>query len=133
MTCRPGIAATILVAFVATTAVPGSGVVAHRHGGGDHEHVHGFLVDDHHHDHVHRRHPHRLHGHAHLPRVARDDHDPLAHVHVVSPFQSATAPAPPTIVATTLVAADVLRAPTAPIARTVDTVRSRGPPPRPLV
>jgi hypothetical protein len=139
MSRRPRIAASILVAFLATTAVPGSGVVAHRHGGGDHEHTHAFLAADHdddHHHHDHRAHRHvrrHHHDHARLPRIARDHHDPLEHTHIASPFQPAT----PSDASLTLTASPIASTPAtavrAPHLRTIETVRSRGPPPSPLV
>ena len=94
---RVPVVTLVLAAFASTTAVPGSGVVAHRHAGGDHDHVHTFLVLDHHdqgHDRHRRReadHARRHRGHAHRPGIGRGTHDPLCHTHVVSPFQPATA------------------------------------------
>jgi hypothetical protein len=136
MTRLSGIASTLLIAFVATTAVPGSGVVTHHHEGGDHEHVHAFFGFDHD-DHDHRRHAHRparrTHDHARLPRIARDHHDPLSHTHVVSPFRPATAASPATLDAATVVTTEPASAPDAPALRAVATIRSRGPPAPPLV
>lgn len=132
---RPPIAGLVLAAFVATTAVPGTGVVAHRHEGGDHEHVHAALVlvgGDHDHRHDHRAHRRARHHPARWPRLARDAHDPLAHVHVVAPFQPATPAVPPTVADARHVEpapALVLDAPGfAPVART----SSRAPPTLPL-
>jgi len=139
MSRRPRIAASVLVAFLATTAVPGPGVVAHRHGGGDHEHTHAFLAPDHDHDHHHHdahahRHAHwHRHDNARLPRFARDRHDPLEHMHIASPFQPATSSDASLTLTPSPIASTPATALQAPRLRTVDTVRSRGPPPSPLV
>jgi len=130
----PRITASVLVAFLTTTAVPGSGVVAHRHGGGDHDHVHAFLAADHAgHDHrAHRHRPHRRHDHARLPGFVGDHHDPLAHVHFTSPFQPATPSAPLDAAGAVLLTSDVPRTFETPATPALDRARSRGPPPAPL-
>jgi hypothetical protein len=133
VTRHRAITIAVLTAFAVTTAVPGSQVVAHRHEGADHDHVHAFLVGDddhdpHHHDHDQRRQAHRHHHHAHGPALARDHHDPLAHSHVTSPFQPATATAPPTVAAASFVASDVPRPDGAPRVRHRAPAHSRGPP-----
>jgi len=132
MSRRPTIVSAVLAAFVATTAVPGPGVVVHRHGGGDHDHVHAFPAVDHDdHDHHHHDHHHvaRHHGrHAHLPRFARDHQDPLAHAHVVAPFQPATASAPLTLASSLAVTVPPPSTPQSPPAHGPESIRSRGPP-----
>ena len=147
---RPSIIGAVLAAFVTTTAVPGPQVISHSHTGGDHDHAHASLAHeaggdhdhrhphdlvDHHDDHdhaLHRRHEaaqaRRHRGHRHRPRLAKLAHDPLHHTHVASPFQPATPPDPDVPSSATLIASEPPSALEAPVVRTVETVRSRGPP-----
>lgn len=149
---RPSIIGAVLAAFVTTTAVPGPQVISHSHTGGDHDHAHASLAheagrdhdhrhphdlvdhhDDHDHDHaLHRRHEaahaRRHRGHQHRPRLAKLAHDPLHHTHVASPFQPATPPDADVPSSATLIATEPPSALEAPVVRTVETVRSRGPP-----
>jgi len=124
--CRVPIVALVLATFVVTTAVPGPGVVAHRHTGGDHAHLHAFLVADHDH-HGEAAHARRHRGHAHRPCIGRATHDPLQHTHFTSPFQPATPSHVPAVVSAILVAVQRPSTPRCPLADR-PTVRSRGPP-----
>ena len=134
MSRRPSAVGAVLVAFVATAAVPGPQVVAHHHAGGDHDHVHAFLVADHDdddHERHHRaeaEHARRHLGHAHRPRVGTATHDPLWHTHVASPFQPATSPGTPAVVSAIRVTAEAPSIPRAPLVRGIGAIRSRGPP-----
>jgi len=141
---RRDIVGAVLAAFFATTAVPGPGVVAHTHAGGDHEHAHDFLAfaslhhddgdahDDHDHDdRDHHHHPHHVAHHDdddHALDLSEPDHDPLHHTHVASPFQPATRPAPPIVVGARSASATREPALPAPPAQRAECVRSRGPP-----
>jgi hypothetical protein len=137
---HPTIVVAVLAAFFATTAVPGPGIVAHTHAGGDHEHAHDFLAFAPHHlddedddDHDHDHHHHHCEHHDdddddHALDLTEPDHDPLHHTHVSSPFQPATKPAPPIVFAA--LRAAVVPTPTVPAApaQRAARVRSRGPP-----
>lgn len=122
---------SVLVAFLATTALPGPGLVAHRHGGGDHEHTHAVVERDHEHHH----HDPSEHHHDHErpaddgPRgVAADDHDPLRHVHAIAPFQPAARVDAPATTSAAARPARLLAAAAAPSIRGVAAVHVRGPP-----
>jgi hypothetical protein len=132
------VAIPLLVAFAGTAALPESGVVVHRHAGGDHAHVHADLAaatGEHaqQHDHDHRAHRHRRRGNAHprplRPRLARrGDRDPLLHVHAASPYQRA---AVGTVAPALAPCRAVTRAATAPATPTWRAARARiarGPP-----
>jgi hypothetical protein len=127
--------AVVLALFVATTAIPGPQVVAHHHAGGDHEHVHVFFGPVHTESEAHHRHDRRSFAHAwrhrdhaHRPRVARTTQDPLTHVHVVSPFQPATADPAPSVASARPLLAIAPVVPDAILPGERATVRSRGPP-----
>ena len=122
MRLRRDIIGAVLAAFFATTAVPGPGVVAHTHAGGDHEHAHDFLafVPLHHDD--------GDDDDDHTLDLSEPDHDPLHHTHVASPFQPATRPAPPIVAAARRASATREPALAAPPAQRAERVRSRGPP-----
>jgi hypothetical protein len=129
---RSPLVGLVLAAFVAATAVPGPQVVAHRHARGDHPHVHGHAAADHPHPHGHAA-AHRAHAAgARLPvhgdGIAASDGELGDHVHVVGPFQPATAAAVVDVVHRDVVASLDAVAPAAPVARAGRRERSRAPP-----
>jgi hypothetical protein len=134
---RSPVAGLVLATFVATIAMPGPQVVTHRHAGGEREHVHGdgSAAHVHHHDHghAHRAHHHRGERVVTPERVSGDglrawDGEPREHVHVVAPFQPATAASTAPIVRSTVAARLAPLAPVAPSEPSTRPDRSRGPP-----
>jgi hypothetical protein len=140
---RPHAVAAVLAAFVTTTAIPGSQVVAHRHEGGTIAHVHGDLHAEEHHRHPHEHdhlddHDHGDHHHAdahadvchdHRDGLVAWDGEPGEHVHVVPPFQRGTRPVLPSVRAVAVVVPLGVATPAAPAVPALRTARSRAPPP----